>query len=147
MRASHKLERVSVSCDEPNLVPNAGLLAPALIAQKLGVAELIDERLDLGVRPGAANSGAKALTVIGAALAGGDCIEHVDVLRAGAAGELFDNVRAASTVGTWLRSFTWATIRMLDGVLRLVLARGPGGWAGPGASGRAGHPGCPQHRL
>jgi hypothetical protein len=67
MRAWHKLDRVSVSFDEPNLVPNAGLLAPALIAQKLGVAELIDKRVDLGDRRGGANSGAKAMTVVGAA--------------------------------------------------------------------------------
>ncbi len=131
MRAWHKLERVSVSCDESNLVPNAGLVAPALIAQKLGVGDLIDERVDLGDRAGAANSGAKALTVVGAALAGGDCIEHVDVLRAGAAIELFDDVRAPSTVGTWLRSFTWATVRMVDGVLRVVLARAWAAGLGP----------------
>jgi hypothetical protein len=63
-----QLERVVVSCDEPKLVANAGLLGPALIAQKLGVAQLVDQRVDLGERPGAAN----ALTVVGAALAGGD---------------------------------------------------------------------------
>ena len=104
MRAWHKLDRLSVSFDEPNLVPNAGLLAPALIAQKLGIAELVDERVDLGDRPGAANSGAKALTVIGAALAGGDSIEDCDVLGSGAAPQVFDDLRAPSTVETWLRS-------------------------------------------
>src|SRR3712207_3583468 len=123
MRASHKLDRVSVSFDEPNLVPNAGLLAPALIAQKLGVAELIDERVELGDRPGAAHGGAKALTVVGTALAGGDSIEDVEVLRSGAAPQVFDDARAPSTVGTWLRSFTWASVRMLDAVLRIVLER------------------------
>ena len=46
---------------------------------------MIDERVDLGDRPGAANSGAKVLTVIGAALAGGDSIEDLEVLRSGAA--------------------------------------------------------------
>jgi hypothetical protein len=60
------------------------LLASALVMQKLGVAELIDERVDLGDRAGAANSGAKALTVVGAALAGGGLIDDVDVLRSGA---------------------------------------------------------------
>ena len=69
--------------------------------------------------------------MVGAALAGGDCIEHVDVLRAGAVTELFDQVRAPSTVGTWLRSFTWASIRMLDAVLRVVLARAWAAGLGP----------------
>jgi Transposase DDE domain group 1 len=131
MRASHKLDHVSVSFDERNLVPNAGLLAPALIAQKLGVGELIDERVDLGGRPGAANGGAKALTVVGAALAGGDSIDGVDVLRSGAAPRLFDDIRAPSTVGTWLRSFTWASVRMLDAVLRVVLMRAWAAGFGP----------------
>lgn len=123
MRASHNLAAVSTSFDEDNLVPNAGLVAPALLAQRLGVAELVDERVDLGDRPGAANGGAKALTVVGAALAGDDHIEHVDVLRAGAAGEVFDDTRAPSTIGTWLRGFIWATVRMLDKVSRRVLVR------------------------
>jgi hypothetical protein len=47
-------------------------------------------------------------------LAGGDSIDDVDVLRAGAARELFDDIRAPSTIGTWLRGFIWATVRMFD---------------------------------
>src|SRR3712207_3630311 len=81
--------------------------------------------------PGAANSGAKALTVVGAALAGGDSIDDCNVVRSGAAPQLFDDVRAPSTVGTWLRSFTWASVRMLDAVLRVVLARAWAAGLGP----------------
>jgi hypothetical protein len=55
--------------------------------------------------------------------AGGDSIADVDVLRAGAGGELFDQGRAPSTIGTWLRGFIWASVRMLDKVSRQVLAR------------------------
>jgi hypothetical protein len=47
VKASHNLERVSVSFDEDNLVPNAGLVAPAMLAQKLGIAELVDRRVRL----------------------------------------------------------------------------------------------------
>jgi hypothetical protein len=61
---------VSASFDEPNLVPCAGLLPAAVLAQRLDVAGLVDERLTLGHH--GANSGAKALTVIGSMLAGGD---------------------------------------------------------------------------
>ena len=124
MRSSHTLAAIETTFDEDNLVANAGLLAPGALAQKLGVAELIDDRLVLPVdAAGRANGGTKAMTVIGAMLAGGDSIADVDVLRAGAGGELFDQGRAPSTIGTWLRGFIWASVRMLDAVSRQVLAR------------------------
>lgn len=124
MRSNHTLARIETTFDEDNLVPNAGLVVPAALAQKLGIAELVDERVRLpDGAAGKASSGAKALTVIGSMLAGGDSIDDCDVLRAGAAAELFDDTRAPSTVGTWLRGFIWATVRMLDAVSRVVLAR------------------------
>ena len=97
MRASHDLSRVSVGFTEKNLIPNAGLLPAAVLAQRIGLGELIDERLQLAQH--GANSGAKASTVIGSMLAGGDSIDDTAVLRAGAAGELFDVTRAPSTIG------------------------------------------------
>ena len=130
MRSSHKLDRVVVSFDEDNLVPNAGLVAPAELAQKLGVGELVDERVRL-TGPGKANSGIKALTVVGAMLAGGDSIDDTDVLRAGAVPKVFDQTRAPSTIGTWLRCFTWGAVRMLDAVLRVVLVRAWAAGLGP----------------
>ncbi len=83
MKASHNLARVSVNFDEDRLVPNGGLTVAALLAQKLGVGELVDEYVTLS-GDGAGNSGAKALTVVGSALVGGDCIDDANVLRAGA---------------------------------------------------------------
>jgi hypothetical protein len=124
MRSSHTLTAVQTTFDEDNLVANAGLIVPGALAQKLGVAELVDEHLKLPADAvGRANGGIKAMTVIGAMLAGGDSIADVDVLRAGAGGELFDQGRAPSTIGTWLRGFIWASVRMLDKVSRQVLAR------------------------
>jgi hypothetical protein len=124
MRSSHTLAGIETTFDEDNLVANGGLLAPAALAQKLGVAELVDEHLELPADAvGRANGGTKAMTVIGAMLAGGDSIADIDVLRAGAGGELFDQGRAPSTIGTWLRGFIWASVRMLDKVSRQVLAR------------------------
>jgi hypothetical protein len=124
MRASHDLEKITMSFDEPNLVPNAGLLAPALLAQKLGIAELVDARVRLPAgRAGRASCGAKALTVLGGLLAGADSIDDLDVLRCGAVPEVFDDLRAPSTIGTWLRGFDSGTVRQLDAVSRTVLAR------------------------
>ncbi len=129
MRANHDLSRVSTTFDETNLVPNAGLLPAAVLAQRLDLGGLIDSRLHLGAH--GANSGAKALSVIGSMLAGGDSIDDVAVLRAGAAGSLFDGTRAPSTVGSWLRSHKWSNVRQLDAVSRELLKRLWQAGAGP----------------
>jgi hypothetical protein len=123
------LSRVSVSFDESNLVPDAGLLPAAVLAQRIDLAGLIDERLHLAKH--GANSGTKALTVIGSMLTGGDNIDDVAVLRAGATGSLFDLTRAPSTVGTWLRAHKWSNVRQLDAVSRELLARLWQAGAGP----------------
>ena len=100
MRSSHTLAGIETTFDEDNLVANAWLLAPGALAQKLGVAELIDQHLQLPVDAvGRANGGTKAMTVIRTMLAGGDSIADVGVLRAGAGPELFDQGRAPSTIG------------------------------------------------
>jgi hypothetical protein len=112
-----------VTFDEDRLVPNAGLVVPALLVQRLGIAGLVDARVKLAKGPGSGSCGAKAVTVLGAMLAGGDSIDDVDVLRAGASRKLFDGVRAPSTVGTWLRLFAWASVRQLDRVTREMLRR------------------------
>jgi hypothetical protein len=135
VQASHDLAGVCVGFDEPNLVPCAGLLPAALLAQRLDLAGLVDERLTLD-RHGA-NSGVKALTVIGSMLAGGDSIDDTALLRAGALPQLFDQGPAPSTVGTWLRDFRWHNVRQLDAISRELLARqwaagaGPADLAGP----------------
>ena len=121
MKASHALSRVSVSFHEPNLVSHAGLVPVAELAQRLRVAERIDETVTVAGSVGA-NGGAKALTVIGAVLAGGHCIDDVDLLRSGALPELFDRVRAPSTVGNWLRAMRWGHVRQFDAVARGWLA-------------------------
>jgi hypothetical protein len=124
-----------MSFTEKNLVPNAGLLPAAVLAQRIGLGELIDQRVKLAQH--GASSGAKAMTVIGSMLAGGDSIDDTAVLRAGASGELFDTTRAPSTVGSWLRAHKWSNVRQLDAVSRELLVRlwaagaGPSDLAGP----------------
>ena len=118
-----------MSFTEKNLVPNAGLLPAAALAQRIGLAEVVDKRLRLAEH--GANSGAKALTVIGSMLAGGDSIDDTALLRAGAAGELFDRTRAPSTIGSWLRAHKWSNVRELDAVSRELLARLWTAGAGP----------------
>ncbi len=129
VRASHELSRVSVNFDEANLVPNAGLLPAAVLAERLGLAELVDRRLHLAKH--GANSGTKALSVVGSMLAGGDSIDDVAVLRAGAASWLFDTTRAPSTIGSWLRAHKWSNVRQHDAISRELLARLWAAGAGP----------------
>ena len=112
---------------------NAGLLLPATLAQHLGLGELVDHHLNLGSAPGRANTGDKMMTLVASALAGGDCIDDADALRAGGtAGVLDCRVKAPSTLGTFLRSFRWGHVRQLDRVSRELLARTWAAGAGPG---------------
>ncbi len=132
MTASHTLDRVSIAFDDPNLVANAGRLLPATLAQHLGLKDLIDDGIHLGAIAGAANSGEKAMTVISSALAGGDCIDDVDALRGGASSEVVGHrVAAPSTVGTFLRAFSWGHVRQLDQVSGELLCRAWAAGAGP----------------
>ena len=112
-------------------------MAPAILAQRLDLAGLIDRHVDLGDRPGAANRGTKALTLLGAMLAGGDSIDDCELMRTAGLPVLFPGYRAPSTIGTYLRAFRWHNVRQLDAVSREVLARlfaagaGPADPAGP----------------
>ncbi len=133
MRSSHSLDRLDTAFDDDRLVADAGLLLPATLAHHLGLRELVDRHLDLGRKPGAANTGDKLLTLVMSALAGGDCIDDADALRAGATSRVLGfTIKAASTLGTFLRSFRWGHVRQLDRVSRELLARAWSAGAGPG---------------
>ena len=134
MRSSHTLDRLDVAFDDDRLVADAGLLLPATLAQHLGLRESIERFLHLGDKVGRANVGDKLLTLVMSALAGGDCIDDANALRAGGAGRVLGfRVKAASTLGTFLRSFRWGHVRQLDAVTRELLARAWAAGAGPGA--------------
>ena len=135
MLPQNKPDRIRILFDDHRLVANAGLLLPATLARHLGLRELVDHHLDLGGAPGRANTGDKMLTLVASALAGGDCIDDADALRAGGTvGVLGCVVKAPSTLGTFLRSFRWGHVRQLDRVSRQLLARAWAAGAGPGDS-------------
>ncbi|MGH2512856.1 MAG: IS1380 family transposase, partial [Candidatus Limnocylindrales bacterium] len=111
MRSSHSLDRLETTFDDDRLVADAGLLLPATLARHLGLRELVDEHLHLGAKTGAANGGDKSLTLVMSALAGGDCIDDANALRAGGTGRVLGFApKAASTLGTFLRSFRWGHV-------------------------------------
>ena len=126
-------DRIQIAFDDHRLVNNAGLILPATLALHLGLPQLVDRHLDLGDAPGRAHPGDKVLTLVASALAGGDCIDDADVLRAGGtAGAIGCTVKAPSTLGTFLRSFRWGHVRQLDRVSRQLLAGAWAAGAGPG---------------
>lgn len=135
MRSSHTLDRLGVAFDDARQVAGAGLLLPATLAQHLGLRALVERRLDLGAKPGRANAGDKVMTLIMSALAGGDCIDDANALRAGGTERVLGfTAKAASTLGTFLRSFRWGHVRQFDAITRELLGRAWAAGAGPGAS-------------
>jgi hypothetical protein len=127
-------EQAVVVFDDERAVANAGVMLPALLARRLGIEQLVDETVCLGDRPGAANPGRKVMTMVSAMALGADCIEDCDLLRSGqTAAVLGHRVAAPSTLGTFLRAFTFGHVRQLDRVLADSLARAWAAGAGPGA--------------
>ena len=99
-------DRIQIAFDDHRLVSNAGLILPATLALHLDLPQLLRKYLDLGGAPGRANTGDKMLTLVASALAGGDCIDDADALRAGGTARVLGfTVKAPSTLGAFLRSF------------------------------------------
>src|SRR3954468_6183072 len=128
-------DRFAVCFDDERAVVNAGLVLPVTLGRRLGLERLVDESVDLGARPGGARPGAKVLSLVHAMLLGADSIDDCDVLRAGSTGAVLSHrVLAPSTLGTFLRSFTFGHVRQLDRVLGEALRRAWQSGAGPGAA-------------
>ena len=133
VRSSHSLDALSVQFDDDNAICDAGLLLPATLAQHLGLKEMFNTHVDLGRVPGRANPGAKAMTLIASLIAGGDHIDDTDALRAGNTDRVLGHwIAAPSTLGTFLRAFSFGHSRQLDKVSSELLARAWSAGAGPG---------------
>lgn len=120
MRSSHTAAAVSAVFDDDNLVGYGGLEPLARLAQRCGLPDLVREHLRI---VGAANSGgafaeAKVMSLVAGMTAGASTITGVGRLRHGGMGLLFKAVRAPSTAGTFLRSFTHGHNRQLHKVHR-----------------------------
>ena len=133
MRSSHSPDQITVTFDDDHAVADAGLILAASLAEGLMLRELFAAHVDLGDAPGAANAGDKAMTLVHSALAGGCWIDDADARRAGATGQVLGHrVAAPSTLGTFLRSFTWGSARQLDQVAEQALRRAWAAGTGPG---------------
>ena len=127
--------RIQITFDDPRLVANAGLLLPATLARHLGLPKLVRQRLDLGNAPGRANTGDKMMTLVASALAGVDCIDDADALRAGGtACALGWRSQGALHLGHLPAQLQVGPCTPLDRVSRELLACAWQAGAGPGDS-------------
>jgi hypothetical protein len=119
MQLSHDPAVIDAVFDEGNLVSCAGLAPVLALAEQAGLSDLLTERLTVP----APNAPAKVRSLLAGMVAGADSIEDMDLLRQGAMDRLFIGVRAPSTLGTFLRVFTFGHVRQLDGVAARLLAQ------------------------
>ena len=130
---SRGIDRIAVTFDDPNLVANAGLLLVATLVRKLGLEDLCDKTIGLMGRTGGFRPGRKILTLVHAMVAGATHIDHADVLRAGSTDSVLGHsVMAPSTLGTFLRAFSFGHVRQFEKVIGDALARAWSLGAGPG---------------
>ena len=118
------LDRFEAVFDDGRSVAHAGLILSATLAERLGIKEAADEMIMLGEVAGAAFPGRKVMTLIHAMALGGDSIDDTDILRSGETSRVLGHrVMAPSTLGTFLRAFTFGHVRQLDRLSETVLAR------------------------
>jgi hypothetical protein len=116
----HSLARTRAVFDDPNLLPNAGLAPLLALAGAAGLPGLLAAARPAG--PCGAGAAAKAMCLVAGMSAGADSIEGMGLLRDGATQAVFGGVRAPSTLGSFLRSFTWGNVRQLDAAHRKLTA-------------------------
>lgn len=115
MQVSHAARSAGWSFDDPNLVSAAGVLPIVRLAEKAGLRSLADEWLSVPTDKGA-NAGSKVASLVAGMVAGADSIDDMAVLRHGGMKKLFTSIYAPSTLGSFLRSFTFGHVRQLDAV-------------------------------
>jgi hypothetical protein len=125
MRSSHTASAVTATFDDPNLVGYGGLVPLVALAERCGLPGLVADSLRIrgAANSGGANPAAKVMSLVAAMAAGADSIDDVDRLRHGGMGLLFAGIRAPSTTGTFLRSFSHGHNRQLHKVHRALLAQ------------------------
>jgi len=117
MRVCHGF---TAAFDDPNLVSCAGLAPVVQLAERAGFGRLVGEHVSIG-GPGGAHPEVKVGSLVAGMVAGADSIDDMALLRHGGMGRLFTGVRAPSTLGTFLRAFTFGHVRQLDAVASRLL--------------------------
>ena len=128
------LDALRVEFDDERAVSDAGVMLVATLAKRLGIEPLAGRLVRLRRdRPGAANAGRKVMALVFAMVLGADSIDDTELLRAGRTRRLLGGwMPAPSTLGTFLRAFTFGHVRQLDALLGEALVRAWRAGAGPG---------------
>lgn len=123
MQSSHAATAIDVAFDEANLVADVGLVPVVALAEEVGLPALVTDRVKIvgAANSGGANAGAKVMSLLAGMVAGADCIDDTDRLRHAGMDIAFGGVRAPSTVGNFLRSFTHGHVQQLNSVHRQAL--------------------------
>jgi hypothetical protein len=121
VRLLHELAKIHATFDDPHLVSQAGLVPVMILAERAGLGELTAEHVRIS-RPCGVNAPVKIGCLVAGMTAGADSIDDMGLLRHGAMGVLFGGIRAPSTLGSFLRSFTWGNVLQLQKVHREFLA-------------------------
>ena len=120
MQVSHAAKAAAAHFDDPNLVSAAGLLPIMRLAEKAGLRTLADRWLCVATDKGA-NPGLKVSSLVAGMVAGADSIDDMALLRHGGMKRIFTACYAPSTLGSFLRSFTFGHVRQLDAVASRLL--------------------------
>jgi hypothetical protein len=123
MQSSHAAGAVDIVFDDPNLIADAGLVPVMALAEQVGLPGLVAEHVAIAgaANSAGANPAAKVMSLVAGMVAGADSITDVDRLRHAGNSVVFDEVRAPSTLGTFLRAFTHGHVQQLNAVLRQSL--------------------------
>ena len=115
VKLSHTLRSTSAVFDDPNLVSAGGLVPVLALAESAGLRDLVDQHLTVPTDKGS-NAGLKVASLVGGMVAGADSIDDMALLRHGGMGRVFTRAYAPSTLGSFLRAFTFGHVRQLDAV-------------------------------
>jgi hypothetical protein len=139
VKLSHTLRATSAAFDDPNLVSTGGLVPVLALAESAGLRDLADEHLTVPTDKGA-NAGLKVASLVGGMVCGADSIDDMALLRHGGMGRVFARAYAPSTLGSFLRAFTFGHVRQLDAVASrfLIAVAGLTGLLGLGTGRAAG---------
>src|SRR6476619_3510783 len=122
MQLSHTPGARAAVFDDPNLVSSAGLVPVLALADLADLRGLADAHLSVPTDKGA-HAGLKVASLVAGMVAGADCIDDMALLRHGGMGRIFAWAYAPSTLGSFLRAFTFGHVRQLDAVAaRFLLA-------------------------
>ncbi|MEV6869134.1 IS1380 family transposase, partial [Streptosporangium subroseum] len=122
MRLFHAPAKTRAIFDDDHVIAYGGLASAMRLAERCDLDGLVGEHLALA-SPDGVNAPVKVASIVAGMMCGADSIDDLDALRHGGMDKIFDGIRAPSTLGSFLRAFTWGNVRQLDKSARLLLVR------------------------